>query len=63
MTSPTSGTIIDQFYDYCDSTRPGGNGEWTVYEPGLAFKLSASFERDDGRKQRESLNSTRFKAR
>ena len=24
------------FYDYCDSTRPGGNG-WEEYVPGLAF--------------------------
>ena len=25
-----------QFYDYCDETRPGGNG-WEEYLPGLAF--------------------------
>ena len=37
MTTPANGVTVDQFYDYCDSTRPGGNGEWEEYEPGLAF--------------------------
>ena len=41
MTTPANGVTIDQFYDYCDETRPGGSGEWELYEPGLAFNGNA----------------------
>ena len=41
MTTPANGVTVDQFYDYCDEMRPGGNGEWTLYEPGLAFNGNA----------------------
>tara|TARA_Y100001968_G_scaffold8048_1_gene6806 strand:+ start:1582 stop:4236 length:2655 start_codon:yes stop_codon:yes gene_type:complete len=28
---------VDQFYDYCDDTRPGGMGFWEEYMPGYPF--------------------------
>ena len=28
---------VDQFYDYCDDTRPGGLGFWEEYMPGYPF--------------------------
>tara|TARA_B100000609_G_scaffold65995_1_gene52048 strand:- start:659 stop:4048 length:3390 start_codon:yes stop_codon:yes gene_type:complete len=41
MVTPSNGVTVDQFYDYCDATRPGGAGEWQLYEPGLAFNGNA----------------------
>lgn len=47
MVTPASGVTVDQFYDYCDATRPGGNGEWALYEPGLAFNGNALHDISD----------------
>ncbi|MDC0145353.1 T9SS type A sorting domain-containing protein [bacterium] len=47
MTTPANGVTVDQFYDYCDTTRPGGNGEWELYEPGLAFNGNALHDISD----------------
>jgi len=37
---PSGEVWESMFYDYCDSTRPGGNG-WEEYVPGLAFNGNA----------------------
>ncbi|MAV59185.1 MAG: hypothetical protein CMG07_04450 [Candidatus Marinimicrobia bacterium] len=34
---PNGAVWVDQFYDYCDETRPGGMGFWEEYMPGYPF--------------------------
>ena len=38
--TPSGEVWESMFYDYCDTTRPGGNG-WEEYVPGLAFNGNA----------------------